>query len=65
MMSSNFHRVIFCAALIGVPTLVGCGGRSEPVIVGGNDPKYQMPEDIQSSYEQAMKESRKSANRTQ
>ncbi|MEM6777202.1 MAG: hypothetical protein AAF670_06070 [Planctomycetota bacterium] len=46
-------------------TTSGCGRDTTPVIVGGNDPKYQRPADAEAAYMEAMSQSRKSANRSQ
>jgi hypothetical protein len=35
-------------------TSIGCG-EPEPTIVGGPDPRYEMPEDLQDAYSKSMK----------
>lgn len=45
--------------LSSVVTVSGCSNDTTPVIVGGNDPKYQRPAEAEEAYKQAMEQSRK------
>lgn len=56
----SFARLSLAAVILaGLVIVPGCGNDTTPVIVGGNDPKYQRPADAEEAYQKAMEQSRK------
>lgn len=57
-MTTKLVARILCLSLflLGTTSMTGCGSEEEAQLVGGNDPKYQMPEDARANYEQSMQQ---------
>lgn len=59
----SFARLSLAAVVLaGLVMVPGCGDDTTPVIVGGNDPKYQRPAEAEDAYKKAMEQSRKQTN---
>ena len=55
-MTKTITQICFALVLCGIPMVAGCGSSSEPEIVGGSAPQYEVPADAMEQYQKQMSE---------